>query len=164
MTQAPLWIGTAGWAIPRNSAAAFAGEGTTLERYAGRFAAAEINSSFHRPHRPDTYARWAAAVPASFRFAVKTPRAITHERRLIGAEATLDRFLAEIQPLGKKLGPLLVQLPPSLAFDRAVVEAFFATLRERHRGPVACEPRHATWFEPEADALLRGFAVARRRG
>jgi uncharacterized protein YecE (DUF72 family) len=161
MARAPVWIGTAGWSIPRACVGAFAGEGATLERYAGRFSAAEINSSFHRPHRPDTYARWAAAVPSGFRFAVKAPRAITHERRLVDPDAALDRFLGEIQPLGEKMGPLLVQLPPSLAFDPAVAQKFFTALGERHSGPVVCEPRHATWFEPEADALLCGFAVAR---
>lgn len=161
MARAPIRIGTAGWAIPRASAAAFAPEGATLQRYAGQLSAAEINSSFHRPHRPDTYARWAAAVPSGFRFAVKAPRAITHERRLVDPEAALDRFLSEIQPLREKLGPLLVQLPPSLAFDPAVAQKFFEALGERHSGPVVCEPRHATWFEAEADALLRGRAVAR---
>jgi len=161
MGPAPIRIGTAGWSVPRACAAAFAEEGTALERYAGRFSAAEINSSFHRPHRPETYARWAAAVPAGFRFSVKVPRTITHERRLVDAAEPLDRFLGEIQPLGEKLGPLLVQLPPSLGFDPAVADAFFAGLRNRHAGPVGCEPRHATWFEDSADELLRRFGVAR---
>jgi uncharacterized protein YecE (DUF72 family) len=65
-----LKIGTAGWAIPRDAADSFPVEGTSLARYAGRFDAVEINSSFHRPHRPATYARWSAGVPADFRFAV----------------------------------------------------------------------------------------------
>src|SRR6185436_11229797 len=97
-------------------------EGGHLARYSRRFNASEINSSFHRPHRPVTYARWAACVPEDFRFSVKVPRAITHERRLSDAADLFAGFLAELAPLEDKLGPLLVQLPPSLAFDAALAE------------------------------------------
>ena len=154
-------IGTAGWSIPAAFAAHFPIQGTLLERYAARFSAVEINSSFYRPHRPATYARWAASVGPDFRFAVKLPKAITHERRLIDIEAPLDRFAAEIGALGAKLGPVLVQLPPSLAFDASVAEAFFAQLHDRLPGPIVCEPRHASWFSDEAEALLVGHRVAR---
>jgi uncharacterized protein YecE (DUF72 family) len=163
----PLRLGTAGWAIPRAHAAAFPAEGSSLARYAARLGAAEINSSFHRPHRRATYERWAAAVPDGFRFAVKLPKTITHERRLLDTAAPLERFLGEAAGLGAKLGPLLVQLPPSLAFDPAVAEGFFALLRQRHAGlvaceaSVACEPRHPSWFTPEADSLLVAARVAR---
>jgi uncharacterized protein YecE (DUF72 family) len=154
-------IGTAGWAIPRGVAEHFPTEGTGLERYAARFDCAEINSTFYRSHRPGTLARWAASVPEHFRFAVKAPKAITHERRLVGAEALLARFLHETAELGEKRGPVLVQLPPSLAFDAEVARGFFRTLRGLHDGGVACEPRHASWFDPEADTLLRELEVAR---
>ena len=162
MSTAPaLIVGTAGWTIPRGQAAAFPGDGTHLERYAGRLGGVEINSSFHRPHRPATYARWAACVPPGFRFAVKLPRAITHERRLVECGAALERFLEEAGALGDRLGPLLVQLPPSLAFDAGIAAAFFEDLRRRVGGDVACEPRHATWFAGAADALLVRYRVAR---
>src|SRR6185312_6154680 len=72
-----------------------------------------INSSFYKPHRPATYARWAASVPAGFRFSVKVPKLATHERRLVDTDDVLEAFLAEATQLGDKLGPLLVQLPPS---------------------------------------------------
>jgi len=157
---APL-IGCAGWSLPRPAWPQFAASGSHLERYASRFGAVEINSSFYRPHRPATYARWAASVPPSFRFAVKVPRRITHELRLRGAMAALDTFLAEATALGERLGCLLVQLPPSLPLDPAAAEAFFAGLRERFAGGVACEPRHATWFGPEAAALLADLRIAR---
>jgi uncharacterized protein YecE (DUF72 family) len=154
-------IGTAGWAVPRRFADAFPATGSGLERYAARFNAAEINSTFYRSHKPQTYARWAAAVPAGFRFAVKLPKAITHERRLIDATAMLDSFLDEVRGLGDKLGPLLIQMPPSLAFDPRLAHEFLSALRARHPGPVACEPRHPSWFEGEADKLLAGTGVAR---
>jgi uncharacterized protein YecE (DUF72 family) len=156
-----LRIGTAGWTVPRVHAEHFSAEGSQLARYAGVFSAAEINSSFYRSHRPATYARWAASVPDDFRFAVKLPRAITHERRLVDVAEPLEAFVAETSALGEKRGPLLVQLPPSFAYDPAVVQPFLALLRERWSGAAVCEPRHPTWFTAEADDALRSFEVAR---
>ena len=154
-------LGTAGWAIPRDVATSFPAEGSALERYAAQFSAAEINSSFHRPHRPSTYAHWADTVPDGFRFAAKVPKTITHGLKLVGAEAELDRFLGEVAALGPKLGPLLVQLPPKLAFEADVADAFLRLLRERHDGAVALEPRHPGWFGEEAGAMLQAWRVAR---
>lgn len=154
-------IGTAGWALPRQSRHLFSAGGSNLQRYAGRLNCAEVNSSFYRPHRPTTWARWAEAVPEDFRFAVKAPRELTHIRRLAEPAGPLARFLVEVAGLGPKLGPILVQLPPSLAFDAPVARGFFEHWRGVHAGALACEPRHPTWFEPEADALLASLRIAR---
>ena len=154
-------VGTAGWSIPTRHADAFPGEGSHLERYARRLPAAEINSSFHRPHRPATYARWANSVPPGFRFSAKVPREVTHARRLVDAAEPLERFLGEVGALGPALGPLLVQLPPSLRFDAAVAGRFLGDLRDRFGGQLACEPRHPTWFTDAADALLERHRVGR---
>jgi uncharacterized protein YecE (DUF72 family) len=156
-----IFVGTAGWSIPRAVAHRFEGDGTHLARYARILPCAEINSSFHRPHAAATYAKWARCTPPEFRFAVKIPRTITHEQKLRRARVPLDRFLEESGALGDKRGPLLVQLPPSLAFETRVAARFFDLLRARHSGPVVCEPRHATWLLPEADALLVRYRVAR---
>jgi uncharacterized protein YecE (DUF72 family) len=156
-----MYIGTAAWTLPRAVAAQFPGDGPHLERYARQFACAEINSSFHRPHSVQTYARWAAMTPAHFRFAVKLPRTITHDARLRAARKPLEAFLAESAGLGDRLGVLLVQLPPSLAFEARVARTFFALLREYWDGPVACEPRHAGWFESDADRTLVALRVTR---
>jgi uncharacterized protein YecE (DUF72 family) len=161
MARQPARVGTAAWSIPKQHAAAFRPTGSHLERYAQRLNAVEINTSFYRPHRRTTYERWAASVPDGFAFAVKAPQEITHERRLAGADAALDRFLDEIGGLGAKLGPLLFQLPPSFVFDPVVADAFLARLRARHDGDVAWEPRHPTWFTTEADRMLAGHRVAR---
>lgn len=155
------YVGCAGWSIPAAFAAQFPASGSHLERYSHRFGAVEINSAFYRPHRPQTYAKWAASVPDSFRFAVKMPKVITHERCFRDVEAPLQRFLDESGELGAKLGPLLVQLPPSFWFDEALAADFFALLRQRSAAQVVCEPRHRSWFMPEADELLSGFQVAR---
>jgi uncharacterized protein YecE (DUF72 family) len=159
--SAPWLIGTAGWSVPKADHGRFPGEGTHLQRYARVLGAAEINSSFYRPHRPQTYAKWAASVPERFRFSVKLPKAITHERRLADCDALLGGFLAEVRGLGGKLGCLLVQLPPSFAFGATIAQAFFAALRARHEGPVAIEPRHATWFGDAATDMIRAHALSR---
>lgn len=158
---APVYrIGTAGWSIPATHAGRFPGPGSHLERYARVLPAVEIDSSFYRPHRIETYRRWAASVPDRFRFAVKAPRTVTHAGRLRDLEA-LDRFLDEVAGLGDKLGALLVQLPPGLVFDAPSAQACFAHLRARFEGDVACEPRHASWFEATADALLAELRIGR---
>ena len=155
-----LFIGTAGWSIPRATGHRCPGDGTHLERYARIFRGAEINSSFHRAHAATTYAKWAASTPAGFRFAVKLPKEITHVRKLRRSRAPLERFLDETAGLGSKRGPLLVQLPPSFVFDARVVGRFFTLLRSIYAGPVVCEPRHPSCFE-EAEALLVRYHVAR---
>ena len=154
-------IGCAGWSVPKEYAASFPGEGSHLERYASQFSAVEINSSFYRPHQPATYERWSASTPDGFRFSVKVPREITHTRKLVDAAEPLDRFLRECTCLGDKLGPLLVQLPPSLAFDASICANFFGALRAQFSGGVACEPRHESWFAPDADQALVQFQIAR---
>jgi uncharacterized protein YecE (DUF72 family) len=156
-----IYIGSAGWNIPRLHRERFAADGSQLQRYASRLNAAEINSSFYRPHTAAIYEKWAAAVPASFRFAVKVPRLITHDRALTRAREPLARFLDEIAGLGSKLGPLLVQLPPSFAFEPRRVGRFFELLRGSHTGPVVCEPRHATWTSLPASRVFEKFRIAR---
>jgi uncharacterized protein YecE (DUF72 family) len=73
----------------------------------------------------------------------------------------LAELFDQVGGLGAKLGPILVQLPPSLEFNPRVVRSFFSTLRDVHAGPVVCEPRHPSWFEPKADAVLVEYRVAR---
>lgn len=156
-----LRIATAGWTIPRAVAGAFPANGSGLARYAARFDAVEINSTFYRSHRAGTYARWVETTPPGFRFAVKLPRRITHEARLVGVNDAVTAFRSEAEQFGDKLGPLLVQLPPSLTFEKAVAEAFFAELRDVWPEAIVCEPRHPTWFEADGDALLKAYRIAR---
>ena len=158
---ATIRIGTAGWSIPRASAFRFQAPGTHLERYARVLRCAEINSSFYRPHAAATYAKWRDSTPPDFRFAVKMPRVITHERKLEDAHEPLIAFLSQTEGLAEKRGPILVQLPPSLAFAAAIVSRFLDVLRTAYDGPIVCEPRHATWFSPPVDELLDRYGIAR---
>ena len=156
-----IYVGSAGWNIPRIHKPRFPDTGSGLQRYSARLNAAEINTSFYRPHAIATYERWAAGVPAAFRFAVKIPKVITHERGLTRAREPLERFLGEIAGLGGRLGPRVVQLPPKHAFDSRRAGRFFELLRQRHEGAVVCEPRHATWTADAATRLLVKFRIAR---
>jgi uncharacterized protein YecE (DUF72 family) len=161
LNNARILIGTAGWSLPRVEQNHFPEVGSHLERYSSRFAAVEINSSFHRSHKTAIWARWREAVPPRFRFSVKMPKAITHTARLNGANDLVAAFVDEVSVLEAKLACLLVQLPPSLVYDAKVAEMFFADLRARIRVAIACEPRHESWFGPEANSLLRDVKVAR---
>ncbi len=159
--RAPVRTACAGWSIPRAAAAAFPAHGSHLERYAQVFDAAEINSSFYRPHQLQTYQRWADSVPPGFRFSVKLPRAITHEARLADVAAPLRAFADQVGGLGDKLGCVLVQLPPSLGFDSVVAAEFLARMQDAFACTLALEARNPAWFGGGASALLAGHGVTR---
>jgi uncharacterized protein YecE (DUF72 family) len=147
--------------VPRNVASAFPVEGTSLERYAARFPVAEINSSFHRPHRLSTWERWRDNVPADFRFSVKLPKTITHQAKLQPPRGEVPLFLEQAHALGDKLAVVLVQLPPKLELDEAIARSFFTGLSASTDARIACEPRHLSWFTDDAGSLLSDLKVAR---
>jgi uncharacterized protein YecE (DUF72 family) len=154
-------VGTAGWMVPKQYAQAVAADGSHLERYASALNCVEVNSTFYRPHLARTFERWVATTPEDFRFAVKLAKTITHTAKLRRCGAELAAFFDNVRPLGEKLGPVLVQLPPKLAFEEGTAREFFETVRELHQGQVVVEPRHASWFAPGVERLLREFEVAR---
>ena len=156
-----FYVGCAGWAIPSRIAESFPGAGSHLNRYAQVFNAVEINSSFYRTHLPKTYRRWADAVPETFRFSVKFPRTITHHAMLQACGDLLPGFLAGVDELGVRLGCLLLQLPPRLSWNAALLVPFLERLRRLHAGPIACEPRHASWFNADVERILANYRIAR---
>lgn len=161
MAAGGLWIGTSGWSYP-----AWRGRfypkglpaGRWLEHYATRFDAVELNASFYRLPKREQVARWAAVTPAGFRFAVKAWRALTHLHRLEPRPDLLAAFLARIEPLGAKLGPVLFQCPPRFPADPPRLEAFLAVLPRHLRA--AFEFRDPSWHGDEIAELLdrRGAA------
>jgi uncharacterized protein YecE (DUF72 family) len=157
----PVRVGCAGWNIPQHVAAHFGPSGSHLQRYSQGFSCCEINSSFYRPHKKETWERWANSVPCGFRFSVKAPKTITHEAKLNCSSELLSVFLEQLNYLGERLGPVLFQLPPSLEFDQAGARKFLSLLRKDFRGDVVWEPRHASWFEDRCDNLLKEFHIAR---
>ncbi|MCJ8056166.1 DUF72 domain-containing protein [Shinella curvata] len=154
-------IATAAWSIPKKVARRFPETGSSLERYAAVFNGVEINSTFYRHHQKATFQRWANAVPAHFKFAVKIPREITHEARLRNIGPLFGVFLDEVSMLEDKLGPLLCQLPPSLGFDADEVEKAFSAMRRTFPGTLVIEPRHRSWASPPALTLLQEYVIDR---
>jgi uncharacterized protein YecE (DUF72 family) len=154
-------IATAAWSIPKKVADRFAPEGSALNRYGSVFHGVEINSTFYRRHKRSTFARWADTVPDGFKFSVKIPKEMTHSRAMKAIGQPFDIFLADIAPLGEKRGPLLCQLPPSLAFDADALESAFKTMRVADQGQIVLEARHPSWASAEALALLKTYAIDR---
>lgn len=156
-----VYVGTSGWSLSQHVAPGSRSGLSGLERYAEYFNAVEVNSTFYRLPRRATIERWRESTPDVFRFAVKLPRSITHEAGLVGAEDETRAFCELITAFEKKLGPLLVQLPPSLELDRAVAIAFLSHLVRVTPAPVVLEPRHPTWFTPDVERLLSECGVTR---
>ncbi|MFZ6645930.1 DUF72 domain-containing protein [Undibacterium sp. TJN25] len=178
--MASLYLGCAGWSVPRQLPDQAVEEfpvllpfqqqlqhqqqaehdKSHLQRYAELFSAVEINTSFYRSHMPATYERWRLSVPAGFRFSVKLPRTVTHLLRLANCDHELNSFVKEVAHLREKLGCLLIQLPPSLQFEPRVAGRFIAGLRQQTDAPLALEPRHPTWFGPDALELIQKYRLA----
>lgn len=156
-----IFIGCAGWNLRKEFAECFPSTGTHLDRYSSLLNAVEINSSFYRSHRASSYRRWAASTPNHFCFSVKLPKQITHVNRLVDVRVAIEQFRLETASLGNKLGPVLAQLPPSLAFDQSICELFLDDLRDQIGGPIVCEPRHPSWFGCTANSLLKAYAIGR---
>ena len=150
-----------GWNNPPTERAVRQSAQSHLAHYAVYFSCVEINSSFYRPHRGATYARWRDETPAPFRFSVKFPRDITHESSLRRTASAVSRFYEQIGYLQPKLASVLVQLPPKLEFSAPTVRSFFQSVPSLHGTVVACEPRHASWFSAAADEALRRQQVSR---
>lgn len=155
-----MYIGCAGWAIPRDSRALFPSAGSQLTRYAARLNAVEVNATFYRLPRRQTLMRWAQEVPEGFRFSCKAPREVTHQTRLAQPDR-MAPFLETLEGLGPGLAVLVIQLPPSLAFEREIAQHFFSWLRDRWPRGTVCEPRHPSWFSSDAERLLDEWHVAR---
>ena len=129
-----------------------------------RLSTIEINGTFYRTQKPESFRRWAAETPDDFVFSVKAPRYATYRPRLAEAAPAIERFFASgVSELGDKLGPVLWQLPPNKRFDEADLAAFLELLPRRLDGrPMrhALEPRHRSFIEPRFVALLRRAEVA----
>ncbi len=127
-----LFIGCAGWNLRKEFSDEFSGNGTHLERYAQRFNAVEINSSFYRPHRISTYQRWADATPNNFRFTVKLPKQITHIEHLVNVESLIETFVLETKrPWLQTRRPCSSNYRLASRSIHLRVIAFFSTIRQQ---------------------------------
>ena len=120
--------------------------------YAERFAAVEVNNAFYRLPERATFEHWADSVPADFVMAVKASRYLTHVRRLQDPAEPVGRLMDRVAGLGPHLGPILLQLPPTLSADPQRLDAALAAFGDSAR--LAVEPRHASWFVEDVRRVL----------
>ncbi|QHS60289.1 DUF72 domain-containing protein [Chitinophaga agri] len=163
MATGKIYIGTSGWSYkhwreifypPAVKPADY------LAYYADRFSATEINNSFYRLPEPSTVETWANTVKPRFYFCPKISRFVTHTKKLNDPEVTLPRFFNVFDPVHKHLGPVLIQLPANLKFHAEKATHFFNILKQYKGYTFALEPRHETWMEDEAVALLKKYRIA----
>ncbi|NUT19633.1 MAG: DUF72 domain-containing protein [Hamadaea sp.] len=156
-----LVIGTSGWQYrdwrgrfyPADLAQAH-----WLEYYAERFATVEVNNAFYRLPKRSTFEQWRARTPDGFCVAVKMSRYLTHIKRLNEPAEPVARFLGRAEALGDRLGPVLLQLPPTL---RADTDALIETLQRFPRDVrVAVEPRHSSWWTDDVRRALEKHNAA----
>jgi uncharacterized protein YecE (DUF72 family) len=157
----PVLIGTSGWQYrhwretfyPRGVK-----QGEWLEFYAARFDTVESNAAFYRLPKAETFAAWAARTPPSFVMAVKASRYLTHIKRLADPKESVELLVGRARELGPKLGPVLLQLPPTMRINVArlveTLEAFPSDWR------IAVEFRHDSWYTDEVRAVLEGHGAA----
>ncbi|MEU8818854.1 DUF72 domain-containing protein [Actinoplanes sp. NPDC048796] len=124
-----------------------------LEHYAARFQTVEVNNAFYRLPERETFEQWRTRTPDDFCVAVKMSRYLTHIKRLKEPAEPVARFLSRAEGLGGKLGPVLIQLPPTLKADLPSLDATLRLFPDDVR--VVVEPRHDTWFTPDLCGLLR---------
>ena len=129
-----------------------------LEYYTGQFATVEVNNAFYRLPERDTFAAWRSRTPDDFVVAVKMSRYLTHIKRLKDPEEPVARFFDRACALGDRLGPVLVQLPPTLTADVAALDRTLGLIPQGVR--VAVEPRHDSWWTAEVRATLRKHGAA----
>jgi uncharacterized protein YecE (DUF72 family) len=154
------YIGTSGWHYEHWRGIFYPGElakAKWLEFYASYFATVELNNSFYRLPSEDAFTSWYQSTPTNFTFAVKVSRFITHIKRLKGTEEAVEKFSSRARILGKKLGPLLYQLPPNMHRNDRVLESFISALPEGARHVI--EFRHPSWLEEGVFRTLHNYNV-----
>ncbi|MFC4535641.1 DUF72 domain-containing protein [Sphaerisporangium dianthi] len=150
-----LLVGTSGWQY-RHWRDVLYPEGLPqrvwLERYAGCFGTVENNNAFYRLPSRETFEGWRERTPGGFVMAVKASRFLTHVKRLKEPEEPVRRLMDAAEGLGPKLGPILLQLPPTLRAEPERLDACLARFPRHVR--VAVEPRHPSWWSDEVRDVL----------
>jgi uncharacterized protein YecE (DUF72 family) len=159
--SARIYIGTSGWTYNHWIKVFYPPDcpkAKWLEFYAAHFRAVELNASFYRLPKAQTFVNWRKRTPDDFLWALKASRYITHVRRLTEVAEPLERLYHAVEGLKEKLGPILFQLPPSLRFHEEVFGHFCSNLKKDRLH--ALEVRHASWEHQKAIDMLRDHNIA----
>jgi uncharacterized protein YecE (DUF72 family) len=156
-----LFVGTSGWQY-KDWRGVLYPDGVPvrlwLEEYTEHFPTVEINNAFYRLPSRETFEAWRERVPGDFVVAVKASRYLTHIKRLKDPEEPVHRLMSHAEGLGDRLGPVLLQLPPTLRADTDLLDACLACFPASTR--VAVEPRHASWWTPATRKVLEARGAA----
>ena len=164
MKQGKIYVGTSGWSYgmwkgvfyPQGLKAA-----DYLPFYAQHFSCTEINSSFYHLPRATTVEGWINKVPKQFKFCPKISRYVTHIKRLRQVDEALEKFFVTISLIKTNIGPVLIQLPPSLKFDSILANNFYELLNQYYKDyAFAIEGRHVSWLSEESLQLMQKFNIA----
>lgn len=156
-----IYVGTAAWNIPKIAAEHFPITGSHLERYSLRLDAVEINSTFYRDHKVNSYKKWAKLTPDYFRFSIKLNKRFTHECDLKIDEMDLVKNLTDISELSEKWGVLLLQFPKRQEFHFESMKKFYQVIRKVFEGPVALEARNLSWMSEDSIDLIKRFNISK---
>jgi uncharacterized protein YecE (DUF72 family) len=156
-----IYLGTSGWQYahwrqtfyPKGIAQA-----RWLEFYAERFRIVELNNSFYMLPKEETFAKWRDRTPDDFIFAAKMNRFLTHIKKLNDPHEPVERFFRHARHLGPKLGPVLIQLPPTLKVDAVNLDETLSAIPDDVR--VAVEFRHDSWWTDEIEGVLTKHGAA----
>ena len=157
----PMHVGTSGWQYADWRGVLYPPglpQRRWLEHYAAAFATVENNNAFYRLPSRDTFRAWRERTPPDFVMAVKASRFLTHVKRLKDPEGPVRLLLDVAEGLGDRLGPILLQLPPTLGADPDRLDECLACFRGRAR--VAVEPRHDSWWTDEIRDILAAHGAA----
>jgi len=156
-----IYIGTSGWNYEHWKEIFYPPDcpkSKWLEFYAQHYGTVELNASFYRLPKPQTFENWRTKTPDNFLWAVKANKYITHIKKIQDVEEPLERFFGSVELLKEKLGPILFQLPPSLSFDEAILSRFCDQLKGNHL--YALEVRHSSWTKRRVIDILRDYNIA----
>jgi uncharacterized protein YecE (DUF72 family) len=164
MKSADLYIGTSGWSYKHWAGIIYPKDikpAKYLEYYITRFDCVELNSSFYNLPRETTVTGWINRTPDTFKFCPKLSRFITHQMQLVNIEGTLKRFLYVFDVMKNRLGPVLIQLPPGLSYNKSLIVNFFDLLKEQHdQYHFAVEVRNKSWIDDDFFSLLAQYEIA----
>ena len=159
-----LFIGTSGWSYKHWSGIFYPEHikpEKYLEYYITKFNCVELNSSFYHLPRESTIKGWMKRTPESFRFCPKLSRYITRQKRLVDSQEALSKYFDLFQDMKARMGPVLIQLPPSLKYDRSLIVDFFDLLQAQYRQyQFAIEIRHKSWIQDEFFQSLSQYGIS----
>ncbi|WP_030300376.1 DUF72 domain-containing protein [Streptomyces katrae] len=157
----PVRVGTSGWQYRDWAGILYPPDRPQrlwLEVYAEHFATVESNNAFYKLPSAETFARWRERTPRGFVMAVKASRYLTHIKRLHDPKEPVHRLMTHAAALGDRLGPVLLQLPPTLRADPDALDGCLACFPAGTR--VAVEPRHESWWTADVRKVLTDHRAA----